>query len=135
MIVVSVAAVLIAACGVLIPWPPDFDGRARRIQMIAFGREVVPGTQRLAAHESSDQRNLTWLYRVRPEQREQLFRRCVRPAEATNPYRAFRIPPRPPVPGCVIWEGTHDGSQLTILLSETTLELREVTARPVPRGW
>ena len=134
LLAISLPTVLVAACGVIGPEPPDFDGRSRQIQMLAFGREIVNEGHLLGAHETVDQRNLTWVYRIRPEQREELSKRCIRATEATQPsIRPFTSMPSRAVPACVIWEGTDAGSRFTILVSETSMEIREVANRPVRR--
>lgn len=133
--ITALTALFLSACGVIMPWPPDFEGRSRQVQMLAFGRELVNSGHFMIAHESPDQRTLTWLYRIEPRQNAELSRRCIRAAEATDPYRPFRSGPRRTVPGCMIWQGGQPGSRVKILISDTTFEIQETTDRPIERGW
>lgn len=105
---------------------PDFNGRSREIQTMAFGNEIVGRGRMIGAHMTPDQRNTTWLYNLRPELREQLAGSCIRDVEATHPYRAFKADSRRTTPGCVIWEGRDGNSDLAILISDETIELREI---------
>ena len=112
---------MLAACGA----EPDFEGRSREIQLRAFGHELVRSQQLEHAYASPDERSWVWIYGLKSGQRAQLASRCVRPMDATSPFRPFRSEARRTVPGCLMWEGTNNESALVILLSETTLEIRE----------
>ena len=104
---------------------PDFDGRSRQIQMLAFGSEIVRSNQLKNAYVSPDQGTWAWMYRLSGQQPDDFASMCIRPAEATSPERPFRSGPRVTVPGCVLWEGANEGSSVVILASATTLEIQE----------